>query len=248
MSASTKSKRGKQGKTGTAQPSRGLVIRSIKGGTEEQEQLIALLQKIGEMRFSVKRIEELKAEQQHSWIKFSNSVARAQDSVFELMKILERAAEKELEADLELVRSEIEDIDLRRESDFAAQDRQERRKETREEAEEGRVEARFEAELQDQTQLREEREALKVQGIKERESRLKIECRRDHLLMSITAISFVCTIALLLFAAISGHGAALGGSGFTGIFSIAGMLRLYVFGPDKPQAPPPGEPPIGITA
>ena len=101
------------------------------------------------------------------------------------------------------------------------------------------VQARREVDLEDQVELRKERKARLKQELKERETRRVNQSRKDHLLMAITAISFLCTIALVAAGATSGQPAAYGGSGIFGLVSAVGVIRLFLSGKDDPPAPPP---------
>jgi hypothetical protein len=97
----------------------GLVIRAIKNDPGGKEEIIGLVQQLGELRFGVKYIEELSAEQQRSWIMFNHSVNKAQGDYAGLVGLIERVIEEERDADLHLIQVKIDDLRERREADEA---------------------------------------------------------------------------------------------------------------------------------
>lgn len=224
------------GSQSAPQQPRGLLPRSLKKG-EGNSEVIELLMQIAEQWYpGISNLEELDGKEQKFWIRFREGVLQGQYGIAELAKTLNESIKAQVDAG-------IEDAQTRRAADVESQ---RRRRETKDRILRKRQRAddeRLKADLEDQAQRREERVAQLDQEIKERETKRINRSRKDHLLIAITAISFACSIALIAAGAMGGQPIAYGGSGIFGVVSVAGMVRLFLLGDDRPAAHP--SPPEG---
>lgn len=222
MARGRKKRRGRaKAEVGAPQASSGLVLRSIKDGPEGG-QLISLIQQIGELRFGVKRIEELNAEQKHNWIKLSNAIARAQGDYSRLTALIAEVIEELGVAEISLSRAKVADLERRREV-FEKQAAEERnREEAREHAEEERKDALFKVVLADQELGLRERESSHAQYISDR----KVRRAWDMTLIGISVFSVLLSAFLIVFAVVHEKLIFLGGSGVTAVIAVAGIVRI----------------------
>ncbi len=206
MSAGTAKR--KRGKRAPAQ-SRGLVPQSLKGGAGNNGEVLDLLTRISALWYpGVDNLEQLDPKEQKLWIRFREAAIRGHHSLAELMKTLNEAIRLQVEA-------EREDLKERREAHHENQ--KERRRAELEEKKD-----RLADDLEDRRQRREERGTRLEQEIKERK-----------LVMAMTATSFLVTILLVVIGVVADLNVALGFSGLTGLGSVAGAYRLFVFAPTK---------------
>jgi hypothetical protein len=222
--------------TGTTQTSDDLVLRSIKSNKESNEKIGPFLQQLGELYFGVQQIEDLDPQELHSWIKFSTSVAKAQNNLSELAEVLKKAVEQELDADLRLLQAEVEDIERRRKADAKFAAKNQKRKEAQEDTDEKRREALFQEAQTERAQERDERSECHHQGIKERETRRKIYRVRESVLIGITVFCVLLAAFLIIFGVTHDKLIFIGGSGVSAIIAIGGFAKL-VFGWGDPSPP-----------
>jgi hypothetical protein len=218
----------RKGKTGTS--SCGLIVRSIKNDPQKNQQVGGIMQQIGEMAFGVKNIEELDAEQRHSWIKFSDAVGRAQGDYASLVRVLKHVAQEEHEADIRRVEAEIRDLDKRRKSDEKLRARDQERKEAREDAEAEREETLFRCELDERRQASEEKAQVHAQGLKERETTRKVKRARDGILLGATVFCILFSAFLITIGVAQDKPWFIGGSSVSAGIAIAGFVKMFFFG------------------
>jgi hypothetical protein len=228
MAAETRSQ-GSRGNTGT-QTEFGMVIRALRNDPQSDKELMAIVQQIGELRFNKKKIEELKGESQRNWISFNHSVAQAQHSFTELMKLLEQAVKEERDADLERIAAEIDDLASRRQADELQAAREQERLEAREETEKAHDEAFFLLEITDIEQELGERKDKHLQRMTERETRRKLQLARDVVLLSLTILCVLVSSALIVVGAINQEPLIVGSSSVSAAIAITGFIKMFFFG------------------
>lgn len=106
-------------------PSRGLVPRSLLG-SDSPPWLLTLVQQVGEARFGVENIEELKLEDRRSWLTFTRTMAKAGSDFSKLAQALEQLAVEETSANIQVISEQALDHEEER------VDRQQAREERRE--------------------------------------------------------------------------------------------------------------------
>jgi hypothetical protein len=221
-----------------AESSRGLVLRTIKADEQANQQVGGLLQQLGELYFGGRtQIEELDPQEAHSWIKFSTSVARAQNNLSKLAEVLEEAVRTELDADLRLIQAEVENIEERRSADLLLDERNQARREALEDAEEKRTEGLFEEDKADRIQQRDERRECHEQGMRERETRRKTYRLREGALIGITIFCVLLAAFLVVFGVTQDKLIFIGGSGVSILLAIAGFAKLIFGWGDSPVPP-----------
>jgi DNA-binding TFAR19-related protein (PDSD5 family) len=198
-SRKTKHPRSKQSQAGASPASNGLVVRAIKNDPAGKEQIISLVQQLGELRFGVKYIEELEGEQQRSWIRFNHSVNQAHGDYAGLVRLIEQVIEEERDADLRLVEAKIRALKKKSKAEARRAAKNQQRKEEQEDAEEKRKDALLQSNLQDQATWRNNQQTL----------------------VRLTVFCVLFTSAMIVLGAVSEKATFLGGSGIGAGIAIA---------------------------
>lgn len=189
-------------------------MRSIRNHPESSEQVIAFLQQFGEMRFGVSQLGELDADQKHSWIKFSTTLAA---DFSQLAALVGGVIEEERDADLRLLEAETIDIVERRKADERRAAKEQKRREAWEDEERGQEAKRFELEVEDQQQRLAERAERHAQDLRDR-----VTGRR------ITVFSILLSAFLIVFGVVSGELIFVGSSWVSAIIAITGFAKFFL--------------------
>lgn len=158
---------------------------------------------------SVDDIGELDKSERAAWIHLRDGLLRGHKAAIEILKGMEQMVERQVEAEI--------------------QDRDERRAEELKDAA-ARRKREGQSHAQELEMGREEHE----QTLAERRVRSANQSLRERLVLGMTAISFGCLIASLLFVFLAGPQVVSGSSAlFFGAVSIMGMIRTLIFKREK---------------
>jgi hypothetical protein len=167
---------------------------------------------------NVDDIGELDKSERAAWIHLSDGLLRGHKAAVEILKGIEQMVERQVEAEI--------------------QDRDERRAEELKDAA-ARRKREGQSHAQELKMCWEEHE----QGLAERTVSSANQSLRERLVLAMTAISFGCMIASLLFVFLAGPQVVSGSSVlFFGTASIMGMIRTLVFKREKEDEKGPSPP------
>jgi hypothetical protein len=168
-----------------------------------------LVQTFAEIHPGVNDIGELDKGERSAWIRLSNGLLRGNKAAIEIGKGVERMLHKQVDAEI--------------------LDRNERRGEELEDAA-ARRKREDQIHAQELKLCRKERE----QALAEKRIRSANQSLRERLVLGMTAISFICLIASLLFFFVAGPRVSSGsGALLLGMASIVGMIRTVIFKREK---------------
>lgn len=182
----------------------GILPPSLARG-EADDAIEMLIQTFVEIHPGVSDISELDKGERSAWLRLRNGLMRGHKTAIEVIKGAEQMLHKQVDA-------EILDANERRAEELA--DAAARRKRENE------------SHAQDLKLSRKERE----QTLAERRVRSANESLRERLVIGMTAISFLCLIASLLFVLFAGPQVVSSSSAlFFGAVSIMGMIRTLIY-------------------
>lgn len=220
-------------------PSRGLVPRSLLR-SDSPPWLLTLVQQVGEARFGVEKIEELKLEDRRSWFTFTRTMAKAGGDFSKLVQAIEQLTAEETRANIKLMSEQALDLIERRKAETRLANKLQKREEAREDREQKQDETVFDEEQADRGQAREERSECHRQSLVERETRRKIYRSREIVLMSGTAACILFSFALIAFGLLVEKPLVVGGSSISASIAIVGFIKMFLGWRNDP--PPPQDP------
>jgi len=219
---------------------RGLVPRSMLGSAHPPW-FISLVQQLGEARFGVENIEELKLEDRRSWLTFTRTVAKAGGDFSKLAQYLEQLAAEEVKANIHSALEQAKSIDARQKAEARLAARIQKRNEAIEKKAQEREDKLFEEKQADRNQTRKERRERHKQSLVERETKRKIYQAREIVLMSGTAAFLLFSFGLIAYGLIAEKPLFVGGSTISAAIAITGFIKMFLSW--KNDTPPSEKPP-----
>jgi hypothetical protein len=189
----------------------GILPPSLARGDTDDDAVEMLIQTFVDIYPGINDIGELDKGERSAWLRLRNGLLRGNKAAIEVAKGVERMLQKQVDAEI--------------------LDRNERRAEELKDAT-----ARRKRENQSHAQELEMRREEHEQTLAERRVRSANQSLRERLVLGMTAISFGCLVASLLFVFLSGPQVVSGSSAlFFGAVSIMGILRTLIFKREKEE-------------
>jgi hypothetical protein len=197
-------------------------------GSAHPPWFISLVQQIGEARFGVENIEELKLEDRRSWLTFTRTMAKAGSDFSKLAQWLEQLAAEEVKANIHFAAEQAKSIDARQKADARLAARIQKRNEATKEKAQEREDKLFEEKQADRNQERKERRERHKQSLAERETKRKIYQAREIVLMSGTAACLVFSFGLIAYGLIAEKLLFVGGSSISAGIALIGFIKMFL--------------------